>query len=309
MIFPTLDESLRLKSLEPPVRGPVDMVLDTDTYNEIDDQFALVWALLAPEKINLKAITAAPFQNNRSTGPEDGMEKSYDEILRLLDRLKVRPEGLVFKGSRSYLPDGETPCESPGAERIVELAREASPEKPLYVCAIGAITNVASALLMAPEIIDRIVVVWLGGNALYWPHTWEFNLQQDIPAARIIFDSGVPLVQIPCQNVTTHLVTTVPELTAYLKGRGPVADFLYQRFCDYSDNHRGWSKEIWDMSAIAWLINPEWVPSDLVHSPILNDNRTWSRDSSRHFIRSANRVLRDPIFRDFFDRIEKHNSR
>ena len=55
------------------------MVLDTDTYNEIDDQFALVYALLCPEKLNVEAVYAALFTNDRSTGPGDGMEKSYEE--------------------------------------------------------------------------------------------------------------------------------------------------------------------------------------------------------------------------------------
>ena len=70
------------------------MVLDTDTYNEIDDQFALVYALLCPEKLNVEAVYAAPFTNDRSTGPGDGMEKSYEEILRLLERLHMDAEDL-----------------------------------------------------------------------------------------------------------------------------------------------------------------------------------------------------------------------
>ena len=70
------------------------MVLDTDTCNEIDDQFALVYALLCPEKLNVEAVYAAPFTNDRSTGPGDGMEKSYEEILRLLERLHMDAEDL-----------------------------------------------------------------------------------------------------------------------------------------------------------------------------------------------------------------------
>ena len=52
---------------------------------------------------------------------------------------------------------------------------------------IGAITNIASAILMNPEIVNRMVVVWLGGHALSWPDTEEFNMVQDIAAARIVF--------------------------------------------------------------------------------------------------------------------------
>ena len=73
-------------------------------------------------------------------------------------------------------------------------------DQPLYVVAIGAITNVASALLMKPEIAEKIVLVWLGGHAWTWPDTREFNLIQDVAAARVVFGCGVPLVQLSCMG-------------------------------------------------------------------------------------------------------------
>jgi inosine-uridine nucleoside N-ribohydrolase len=301
MTFPTLSEITRLQRLQPPT-GQVRMVLDTDTYNEIDDQFALVYALLSPEAVQMEAIYAAPFFNNRSAGPADGMEKSYEEILRLLERMNVPPAGLVLRGSTDYLADEATPHESEAAHDLIEKALAS--DDPLYVVAIGAITNVASAILLEPRIIERIVVVWLGGHALYWPHTREFNLKQDVPAARLIFDCGVPVVHLPCAGVTTHLRTTVPEIDQYVAGRGAIGDYLADTFKSYRDDHMAWSKEVWDMIAIAYLINADWVPSDLVHSPILTDQVTWSVDQSRHLIRSANFVQRDPIFRDFFIKLD-----
>ena len=75
-----------LKRLEKP-KGPVDVVLDTDTFNEIDDQYALSYLLRSPERLRLQAVYAAPFWNEKSTGPEDGMEKSYREILNVLHLL------------------------------------------------------------------------------------------------------------------------------------------------------------------------------------------------------------------------------
>jgi hypothetical protein len=74
--FPKLDETFRLNQLKAPT-GKVRMVLDTDTYNEVDDQFALAYAFLSKERIELEAVYAAPFHNKRSEGPADGMEKSY----------------------------------------------------------------------------------------------------------------------------------------------------------------------------------------------------------------------------------------
>ena len=69
-----------LKNLESPT-GPIDVILDTDTYNEIDDQFALSYMLAYPERLNIKGICAAPFHNENSESAADGMEKSYQEIL------------------------------------------------------------------------------------------------------------------------------------------------------------------------------------------------------------------------------------
>ena len=79
--YPPIDESVRIHKLNPP-NGKVRTVFDTDTYNEIDDQFALVYALLSPEHIDLKAVYAAPFSNVRASDPGEGMEKSYEEILK-----------------------------------------------------------------------------------------------------------------------------------------------------------------------------------------------------------------------------------
>ncbi len=51
------------------------MVLDTDTFNEIDDQFAVIYALHSKERLQVEAFYAAPFHNELSSGPKDGMEK------------------------------------------------------------------------------------------------------------------------------------------------------------------------------------------------------------------------------------------
>lgn len=301
MNFPKLTNQFVLDRLELPV-GKINMVLDTDTYNEIDDQFALMYALRTPDRLNVQAVYAAPFHNDRSEGPGDGMEKSFDEIHRVLDRMNIKaPEGFVLKGSTRYLESLETPCESEAVSDLIKRAMTS--EEPLYVVAIGAITNIASAILLEPRIIEKIVVVWLGGHALYWPDTREFNLEQDVLAARVVFDCGVPMVQIPCMNVVSHLATTVAELERYIDGNSPIGSYLTQIVREYSSDHFAWSKVIWDISAIAYLINPTWVPTNIVHSPVLTDQVTWSVDQRRHFIKSAYHVDRDQIFRDLFKKV------
>ena len=302
--FPTVSEGRRIEMLKPPGNKPVRMVLDTDTANEIDDQFALVYAMISPE-LDVQAVYAAPFTNNRSSGPGDGMEKSYEEILRILSKLDKSPDGFAFKGSSHYLTDMKNPERSPAALDLIARAKKSSPEDPLYVAAVGAITNVANAILIEPAIIQNIVVVWLGGNGHNWPHQKEFNFRQDLNASRTIFDCGVPFVQLPCTPVVTHFATTVPEMERYVGGRGAIGDYLLKIFKEYRKDHFAWSKVLWDMTAVAWLINDKWLPSDLVHSPIVTDSCTFSFDQSRHLIRTVNFVQRDPIFRDFFTKLDK----
>lgn len=303
--YPTISPARRLELLEPP-QGPVDAVLDTDTYNEIDDQFALVYALLSPEKIRLEAIYAAPFYNERSSGPADGMERSYEEILRVMTHLGFDPTGMVYRGSTGYLPAKSTPCESDAASDLIARAR-APREGPLYVMTIGAITNVASALLMAPDIADKIVIVWLGGQPEYWDTAREFNLAQDVPAAQVAFDCGVPLVHIPCSNVAEMLRTTLPEMQAHVRGQGAIGDYLYQIYEDFSADHFGRSKVIWDISAPAWVLSGQWVSTVLMPSLVLTDEVTWGPvDTSRHQIRVVRHIDRDAVFTDLFVKLAKH---
>jgi inosine-uridine nucleoside N-ribohydrolase len=297
-----MPERTRLARLQSP-SGRARVVLDTDTYNEIDDQFALVYALQSPEKLLVEAIYAAPFHNERSSGAAGGMEKSYEEIQRLLELMNLADAPPVFKGSRRFLDPELNPERSGAARDLVERAMAGPEDDPLYVVAIGALSNVASAILMEPRIMTRMVVIWLGGHAFHWPDAREFNLRQDVVAAQILFDCGVPLVLVPCKGVASHLTTTIPELEAHVAGRGQIGDYLVQIVKDYQDEHFALSKVIWDAAAVAYLINPAWTASALVHSPLLSDQGTWSVDHNRHFIRAVYFVNRDPIFRDMFSKL------
>lgn len=321
MNFPMIADSVRLHRLQPPT-GKIRMVIDTDTYNEIDDQFAVVHALLSPDELSVEAIYAAPFYNLRSSSAGDGMEKSYDEIIRLLERLDVPSEMLAYRGSNGFLQDYDQPYSSDAVSDLTERALQSTEDDPLYVVAIGALTNIASAILLEPKIIEKITLIWLGGNALHWPHTVEFNLAGDVLAARLIFDCGVPLILIPCAGVTTHLISTVSEIEQHVQGKGAIGDYLAETFKSYNKDHFAWSKEIWDVVAIAYLINDEWIPSNIVSSPVIaqrtpvdvrnQDPYSWTKhplmwtfDNSRHQIRCAYYVNRDPIFRDLFTKLDK----
>ena len=309
MKFPKIPTHSLMRRLSPP-KGKVPLVLDTDTYNEVDDQFALAHAVLSPNELDLQALYAAPFSNSRSGGPADGMEKSFHEIHRILKLMGRGGDYPVFRGSESYLPAPDRPVESPAARDLVERARKHTATHPLYVLGIGAFTNLASAILMDPSIIKRIVVVILGGQSFCHHSAHDFNLGQDILASRLLFDCGVPLVHIPCHPVTSHLTTTVHEAQHHLGGSNPLCDYLVDILREYEKetvkkprSGSAWSKVIWDIAATSWLILPEAFRTETVHSPVLTDNCTWSFDRSRHPIAQVASLDRDRIFTDVFSKL------
>ncbi|MEM8737061.1 MAG: nucleoside hydrolase [Planctomycetota bacterium] len=309
MLFPPLDPAFVLSRLTWPA-DRCDLVLDTDTYNEIDDQFALVYALLSKPRFDLQAVFAAPFHNKRSSGPADGMAKSYDEIARVLGILDVPTDGFVYRGSDAWLPDPQTSVPSDARDELIRRARAQPDGRPLYVAAIGAITNVVSALIEAPDIREKIVVLWLGGHPLYWHTAAEFNLEQDSLASRVLLDSGVPLVLFPCQLVAEMIKTTTAELDAHLQGHSSIGDYLAKIFREYEYapvREPGGAKEIWDLAPLAWLMDQAWVETTIEPCPVLTDDRTWSRDARRPPIRVAQHIHRDALFTDLFAKAAQTN--
>lgn len=302
------DNEKLLKRLKKPA-GKVDVVIDTDTFNEIDDQFALSYLIRSDDKLNLKAIYAAPFYNEKSTGPEDGMNKSYDEIMKILSLLERDDlKKSVFRGSVAYLPSECEAVDSDAARDLIRRAMDYTETDPLYVIAIGAITNIASALIMKPEIKDRIVVVWLGGNATHWPHNKEFNLYQDIAAARIVFGCGVPLVQLPCMGVVSAFTTSGPELEYHLRGKNVLCDYLVDVTTKEAKACHGgeaWTRAIWDVTAVAWLLDGDFMEDCVICSPIPEYDHRYAFGNDRHFIKYVYYIKRDNLFEDLFQKLAK----
>ncbi len=299
-----MDTVQLVKKLQQP-NHIVDVILDTDAYNEVDDQYAISYLLSCTDKVRVRALYAAPFLNNRSVSAEEGMEKSYDEILHLLnliDREDMRPP--VFRGSRHFLTDEKTPEISPAAEHLCQLAMEHSVDDPLYVVGIGAATNLASAILMQPEIIDRLVVIWQGGNALHWPNAKDFNLIEDIAAARVLFTCGVPLVHFPAFGVVSALTISEAELNTWLKGQNDLCDYLVDTTVADMTKFAGkpWTRIIWDIAAVSWLTG-NFTDSYLIPSPIPQYDRRYSVNPAGHQIRYVYYIKRDELVQDLFARL------
>ena len=295
----------RLKNLSVP-KGKIDVVLDTDTYNEIDDQFALAYLLSSKEKLNTKAIYAAPFFNARSNGPEEGMEKSYAEIKKILSFMKENVD--AFKGSKSYLPDENTPVESDAADDLIKRAKSYSAEKPLYVVAIGAITNLASALIKAPEIAENIVIVWLGGHARHFCDTNEFNMKQDIAAARVIMKSGAPFVQLPCMGVVSGFTVSKPELEYWFMGKNELADYLAKSTVEEAEIYtavKTWTRCIWDVTAVAWLLNDDdrFMLSRIEKTSLPTYDYHYTADPDGEPMRYVYHINRDVLLADLVKKI------
>ena len=297
-----------IKNLEVP-EGKIDVVLDTDAYNEIDDQFAISYMLKSKEKLNVKAILAAPFLNDKSVSPKDGMEKSYEEILKLLDLAdESEMKNNVYKGSEMFLPDEKTPVESDAAEYIVKLAKNYSPENPLYIVAIGAITNVASAFIKAPEIAENTVVVWLGGTALHWTESAEFTMYQDVAAARVVMGSEAAFVQLPCAGVVDIFTISKPELLYWFHGKNKLSTYLAENSIAEADSYalnKPWTRVIWDVTAIAWLLNDNdrFMQSYLCATPIPEYDDHYGMNPKGKLMRYVYHINRDRLMEDLIKKI------
>jgi len=290
----------------------IDVVLDTDAYNEVDDQWAIAYLLRSNDRLNLKEIYTAPFFNRKATSPEDGMLKSYDEILKILDLADRNDmKDKVYKGSTKFLTDEKTPVISDSANRLAKLAEEYSPENPLYVVAIGAITNIASALLINPEIAKNLVIVWLGGHSHDFSHTKEFNMMQDIAAARVVFLSDAKIVQLPCWGVVDTFLTTEQELRFWLSGKNKLCDYLVENTVKEAESYalgKPWSRIIWDVTAVAYLLNDDerfmLCRMQNVVLPGYVDYK-YSDEKVNKKMCYVYRIKRDALFDDLFKKLKK----
>lgn len=293
--------------------GKIDVVMDTDMYNEVDDIYALAY-LLKSDRLNLKAVFAAPFYSPPSLGrvhqtdsPAQGMEQSYQAILDLFQVMNLKKlDNLVFHGSKSSLPDETKPVDSEAARELIRLSRNYSTDHPLYVIAIAVITDIASALLMDPTLKERIVVIWVGGHALEWSSCNDFNMVQDIAAARVVFGCGVPLVQLPCNGVVSEFRVCKPELEYWLRGRNPLCDYLLRvtlEFAALQYPTEIWSKPLWDVTAVAWLLDERFMHERFEHSPIPEYDYKYAFDHTRHFIKYVFHINRDILMEDLFRKL------
>ena len=277
----------------------VNVILDTDIYNECDDQFALSYLLKAQDKFNIEAITVAPYHHDNNISIQEGTDKSYDEIIKICNWLNFDCTDKVFKGSTDYMVNDYNE-ENDAVNKIIEIANR---NDKTYILAIGAITNVALAIKKEPKIVNKIEVIWLGGHSFLSKNNKEFNFKQDVQAVRTVFESKVKLTIIPCKNIASNLRTSIYELEHFLKGKSELCDYLCQRF--YNDGVHGIQERrvIWDISVIAYMINKEWFETKEISCPNINDDTSYELTTNNHKITIVNYLNVDKIYKDLFSKL------
>lgn len=286
----------------------IDVVIDTDAYNEIDDDFAIAYAFCSQDKMRIKAIYAAPFKNDRADTAREGMEKSFAEIKKLISIMGNSKSFCdIYEGSKNFLSDEVNPIDSAAARHLAATAMNYTAENPLYVVAIASLTNIASAVLINPDIADKIVLVWLGGNAVHCVRQFEFNLRMDIDAANVCLKSIRRIVQLPCGGVVSDLITTEPELKFWLKGKNALCDYLINNVIAFHSHLQNfpWSKQIWDIAPIAYLLNEnnEFMITKSERRPTYTKEFRANYDEDRGTIVYVSKLYRDKIFADLFKKL------
>jgi inosine-uridine nucleoside N-ribohydrolase len=189
----------------------------------------------------------------------------------------------------------EKPVASAGAEKIVELALEAKRDnEQLYIIGIAAATDIASALLMAPEIAGSVTVCWLGGHpAGPWKND-EFNLAQDYLASQHLFASKAALIQFPCRNVAQMLSLSRYELEARYNG-SDILDYLRERTIAEMELCGNTTRPIWDVAPVAWLLDEKPFISSVSETPHLELNGDEIPRKDSPLFRRIASLRRDPI--------------
>jgi inosine-uridine nucleoside N-ribohydrolase len=244
-------------------------------------------------------------------GPQVGMERSFTQARELLDL--IGSDTPLFRGANSYLQNG-CPVRSEAVDHLIDLARSASSANPIYVIGLACATNLASALLLAPDIRDKVVMTWTAGyptNVTDLANT-SFNLSQDVAAAQVLFSSGVPLVYLPGFYIGQQLTLSQPDIEHWFAGTGRIGAALAELYRQNplfnwygidANNLSGRIWNIWDLINGAWLVKPGSVASRLVRAPKLNDDRYWVPDPDGNWIRENTYTSYNSIFPDFVTRL------
>ena len=262
-----------------PEEKRIRVIVDTDAACEADDPFAIAHALIT-KKFEVKGIAAEHFVT------EGSVEKSLAEVQTILSLMgKKVPALLGNKGPLSV--DGS--LSEAGEFLVAEAMREDA--RPLFVLCLGAITNVAAALKMHPEIATRMTIIWIGGHNLDLTEIpfREFNSGNDIEAANIVMKSEAEVWLVP-SNVYGSMHISLAEIQDRIAGCGKIGKHLFEQMVEYNNSPAaGWTKgESWslgDSPAVGIAMNPDCGTYVYREAPIFNEDTSARFDGTGRKIR------------------------
>ncbi|WP_282936019.1 nucleoside hydrolase [Paenibacillus sp. RC67] len=264
----------------------IRVIMNTDANNEADDQFAIVHALLTP-RFQMKGIIAAHFGTNRS---KESMLESFRECEYILSLLGEAGRVPLLKGATVALRDEKTPVLSEGAQLIIDEALSGD-SAPLYVVFLGPLTDLASAYLAEPSIADKMTALWIGGGK--WPEgEREFNLLNDIHAANVVFESPIPLWQVP-RNVYGKIRVSLAELALKVKPCGEIGEYLFTQLIQLNDKlgdsggkfPKGEMWALGDSPAVSLLIDEQPYDYELKPAPRITSDMHYVHYQKERVIR------------------------
>ena len=200
-------------------------------------------------------------------------------------------------------------------EFIIKEARKDRDER-LVLLPVGKLTNIALALEKAPDIKEKVRIVWLGSN---YPEPGEYNQVNDIPSLNYILEQEVPfemvMVRYGKASGSDAVRVTPDEIAQRMPGAGPNSEPVVGRnggsfssFGDYSVNLFGNielhgdppARALFDMVAVAVIKNSDWGETNEIPAPIL-DGENWVErpDNTRRIIIWEN-FDRETIMKDFY---------
>jgi inosine-uridine nucleoside N-ribohydrolase len=280
----------------PPKDQQINVIIDSDTKNEVDDQWALTLALLSPERFNILGLIGATF----AWGGPESIQKSVDELDTLLILANLSDKIPVFAGAQPLRYRYE-PSKSEGVDFIIEKAMQASRENPLWIIGLGAATDIASAYLKEPRIAERIVVFW--HLRTRWPDKcWNFNVFGDPHAARLLFDSPMPFVLF---DTGTYLYCPMDESEKMVKPYGPLGKYIHNIRIG-SDYYSSSEKGFFDLGDIAAILDPEVAYYEEVSCPEVDYDLSYKFTGKKGKILRCFYVDRDKTFKLLYDKLKEH---
>ncbi len=249
------------------------MIVDADTANEIDDLYAIVRALLEP-RFDIKGLSSAQWTHRLSPSNTVLLSQELNEdILRLMGRVDIpSPVGAEMIMGKPW--GGTEPRNSAAAQLIIKTAREMPDGEKLTVACLGAVTNLASAIKLAPDIKPKLACYILSGkfypNRTVWDKD-EFNSRNDLNAGNFLFNSEDLELHVMPVNILYDFKFDRDETLGKLRGEGGIWDYLATRWLTHSPSSKKWI--FWDLALIEALARPELAEQDKFMTPPENTQR------------------------------------